>query len=167
MYDFNKNLNNPFKPKRPHIYDTMLSIAAVIAERSTCARRAVGCVLVDKDNRVLSIGHNGPARGMTHCTETPCEGAGMASGTGLELCQAIHAEQNALMFCNDIMKIDKCFVTVSPCVHCIKMLMNTGCKTIIFAGHYAHNLAAENMWKQDPTRRWISAPDPTKEAWIS
>lgn len=140
---------------RPHIFNTMLDIARVIAQRSTCSRRAVGCVLVDKDNRVLSIGHNGPARGMPHCTETPCEGAACPSGTGLDLCQAIHAEQNALMFCNDIMKIDKCFVTVSPCIHCIKMLMNTGCKVIVFAGDYAHSEAARALWAQDPSRKWI------------
>lgn len=140
---------------RPSIYDTMLDIAEVISRRSTCSRRAVGCVLVDKDNRVLSIGHNGPARGMPHCTETPCEGAACPSGTGLDLCQAIHAEQNALMFCNDIMKIDKCFVTVSPCVHCIKMLMNTGCREIIFAGKYAHSGAAKTLWLQDPNRVWM------------
>lgn len=148
MYDNSKN-------GRPHIYDTMLKIARTISERSTCSRRAVGCVLVDKDNRVLSVGHNGPARGMKHCTENPCEGAGLPSGTGLELCQAIHAEQNALMFCNDIMKIDKCFVTVSPCIHCIKMLMNTSCKTIVFGGEYSQGDAARNLWLSQPTRVWL------------
>jgi dCMP deaminase len=114
-------------------------------------------VLVDKDNRVLSIGHNGPAKGMQHCTDKPCAGADCPSGTGLDLCQAIHAEQNALMFCSDIMKIDKCFVTVSPCIHCVKMLMNTSCKTIIFASEYSHNTQAQQLWEQDPTRKWVKA----------
>lgn len=139
---------------RPPIFETMLEIARAIAKRSTCARRAVGAVLVDQHNRVLSIGHNGPAKGMPHCTDQPCEGAKYPSGTGLDLCQAIHAEQNALLFCPDIMKIDKCFVTVSPCIHCVKMLMNTSCKTIIFEEAYAHNKQAQQLWEQDPSRKW-------------
>lgn len=142
---------------RPAIGETMLEIANVIATRSTCARRSVGAVLVDKDNRVLSIGHNGPAKGMPHCTDKPCAGADCASGTGLDLCQAIHAEQNALMFCSDIMKIDKCFVTVSPCIHCVKMLMNTSCKTIIFKHAYPNSKASRHLWEQDPSRKWIKA----------
>lgn len=101
---------------------------------------------MDENNRVLSLGHNGVAKGMAHCTETPCEGAACPSGTGLDLCRAIHAEQNALMFCSDIMKIRTAYVTVSPCVHCIKMLMNTGCEHIVFVNDYAHSEAAENLW---------------------
>lgn len=115
----------------------------------------MGAVLVDQQNRVLSIGHNGPAKGMPHCTERPCDGASCPSGTGLDLCQAIHAEQNALMFCSDIMKIDKCFVTTSPCIHCVKMLMNTSCKTIIFAETYPHAEQARLLWEQDPSRKWF------------
>lgn len=109
---------------------------------------------MDKNNRVLAIGHNGPAKGLPHCTEQPCQGADLPSGTGLDLCQAIHAEQNALMFCGDIMKIDKCFVTTSPCIHCVKMLMNTGCKQIFFAESYPHSEAARQLWQQDPSRTW-------------
>lgn len=141
--------------RRPEIAETMLAIANVIATRSTCVRRNVGAVLVDANNRVLSIGHNGPAKGMPHCTDKPCAGAECPSGTGLDLCQAIHAEQNALMFCHDIMKIDKCFVTTSPCVHCVKMLMNTSCKVIMFSETHPHTDPAKTLWLQDPTRQWV------------
>jgi len=140
---------------RPHINDTMLHMAEVIAFRTTCARRAVGCILVDKDNRILSAGHNGTPRGTAHCTDKPCKGAEFDTGQGLELCKAIHAEQNALMFCNDIMKIDKCFVTDSPCIHCIKMLMNTSCREIIFTRKYANAEQCREEWLKDLGRDWI------------
>ena len=135
----------------------MLKIADVIGERSTCRRRSVGCVLVDNNNRVLSIGHNGAAKGVNHCLDVPCAGSQLAPGTGLEACEAIHAEQNALMFCPDIMKIDACFVTVSPCVHCVKMLMNTSCKTIVAAKRYAHNDVAAKLWTNSDRlkREWL------------
>lgn len=142
--------------RRPELAETMMAIAHVISMRATCARRSVGAVLVDKNNRVLSIGHNGPAKGMPHCTNVPCSGASCASGTGLDLCQAIHAEQNALMFCSDIMKIETAFVTTSPCVHCIKMLMNTSCKTIIFDQTYANAETSKELWiKSAPERTWV------------
>lgn len=116
----------------------------------------MGAVLVDKNNRVLSIGHNGPAKGMPHCTDEPCAGATCASGTGLDLCQAIHAEQNALMFCSDIMKIETVFVTTSPCVHCIKMLMNTSAKTIIFADSYPNAENSKELWMKSASgRNWF------------
>ena len=114
----------------------MMKIAQAISERSTCARRQVGCVLTDRNGRVLSMGHNGVPRGHHHCTERPCGGQGFASGQGLEACQAIHAEQNALMFCSDIEKIHACYVTTSPCEHCSKMLLNTGVKIIIVGSWY-------------------------------
>ena len=122
---------------RPTRHVTMMDIARTIARRSTCARRQVGCVLTDAYGRVLSLGHNGVPRGHTHCTEHPCPGVGIASGGGLETCQAIHAEQNALLFCADITKIRACYVTASPCAHCVKMLLNTECRIVIYDESYA------------------------------
>lgn len=147
------------KKKRPTRNDTMLELASVIARRSTCGRRQVGCVLTDAQGRVLSMGHNGVPRGHPHCTETPCPGVHCASGAGLELCSAVHAEQNALMFCPDTMRIDACYVTTAPCVHCVKMLMNTSCREIHFLEEYAH-LDARKLWTTrpdglTPSRMWV------------
>lgn len=89
-------------------------------------------MLTDQHGRVLSMGHNGVPRGHPHCTEHPCGGQGFASGAGLDICQAIHAEQNALMFCSDIEKIHACHVTTSPCEHCSKMLLNTGVRLVLY-----------------------------------
>lgn len=139
---------------RPTIHETMMNIAEVISKRSTCSRREVGCVLVDENNRVLSVGHNGVAKGTRHCTDQPCPGAHCPSGTGLDLCEAIHAEQNSLLFCPDIMKIRSAYITASPCVSCVKMLMNTACKEIYFKEEYPHR-SARDLWLIDPTRKWI------------
>lgn len=123
----------------------MLKLAGVIAERSTCNRRRVGCVLTDKHGRVLAIGHNGTPAGMRHCIDHPCPGVTCASGTGLDLCEAIHAETNALIFCSDIMKIDTCYVTASPCISCVKALLNSSCERIVFREKYSHP-EAEQLW---------------------
>lgn len=87
----------------------------------------------------------------------PCPGGQAPSGTGLDACQAIHAEQNALLQCPNVRAIHTAYVTCSPCVTCVKLLMNTGCQRIVFAEPYSHDQAARELWlsrnvrpKQDP-----------------
>lgn len=125
-----------------------LGQARELARLGTCARRAVGCLLVAVRGRILSEGYNGPPAGWPHCINAPCSNATVAaSGEALETCQAIHAEQNALMRCPDPDLIHTCYVTVSPCLHCVKMLLNTGCRRIVFAEPYAaHHDAARALW---------------------
>lgn len=46
--------------------ELFLSIADLIAKRSTCCKLQVGCILV-KDDRIISTGYNGVPKGMLHC----------------------------------------------------------------------------------------------------
>ena len=124
-----------------------LEVAFAIAKLGTCARRKVGAVFLDKRGRVVSSGYNGVAPDLPHCTENPCSGAGCPSGTGLELCEAIHAEQNALAQLRDIDGVHTVYCTDSPCIHCIKMLATTGAHRIVFARAYPHS-ASEDYWKR-------------------
>lgn len=131
-----------------------LDVAWELSRLSTCARRSVGCVLVDREGRVLSTGYNGVARGEPHCVINPCVGATCKSGSGLDLCQAIHAEQNALMQCRDAHAIMSCFVTCSPCVHCAKMLLNTSCSRIVFEHLYPGHEQVLELWTRSG-RNWL------------
>lgn len=131
---------------RPTKHEVHLAKACIEATRATCARRRVGCVLVGYSGHVLSTGYNGPAVGRDHCVDYPCAGVGAASGTSLELCEAIHAEQNALLQCRDVREIHTCYCTHSPCVHCIKLLLNTGCRDILYLWEYAHMATVEALW---------------------
>ena len=98
------SLDNIKKPYRAHRdlnrlspQDMYMKVAYCFSERSTCARRKVGAVLVDSNFQMLSGGYNGVPSGMTHCIDSPCEGAHAKSGTNLDMCSAIHAEQNAIL----------------------------------------------------------------------
>ena len=124
-----------------------MEIARILASLGTCKRRKVGCVLLDEDYKIIGSGYNGTGRGLSHCTDMPCKGAEFKSGEGLDLCEAIHAEQNALMQCHDIMKIKYCVTTTFPCAHCIKMLLNTSCDTIVFDEPYAGN--SNSIWSKN------------------
>lgn len=81
-----------------------------------------------------------------------CPGVDMPSGQGLDLCHAIHAEQNALLQCHDIHAIDVAVVTTAPCVTCTKLLLNTTCRAIYFKDPYASS--GEALWRA-AGREWL------------
>lgn len=153
-------------------------LAELTAQRGTCLRRQVGCVLLNERGHVLSTGYNGVAAGMPHCNEMveepiyapeyttviagevmkvqeckgfrdtfphACPGAHAASGTNLDGCHALHAEQNALLQCRDPWQIHTAYVTASPCMTCTKLLLNTSCRRIVFKEVYPHS-EAEVLW---------------------
>jgi dCMP deaminase len=122
----------------------LMEMARATAKRGTCARRQVGCVLVNQRYQVLSTGYNGNARGLPHCIEQHCPGVKFKSGDGLDTCEAIHAEQNALLNCADVSRIYACYSTAEPCVHCAKLLMNTGCQIVLFLEPYPGD--AYKLW---------------------
>lgn len=132
-----------------------LKMAALVSSRGTCIRRKVGCVLTNERNHVIATGYNGVASGLPHCIDVPCPGARQQSGYGLDLCEAIHAEQNALLQCHDVHTIKTAYCTVSPCITCIKLLLNTSCRRIVFWEEYPHPRAKE-LW-EGAGREWLQA----------
>ena len=132
---------------RPNKNETFLDIAQTVSEQATCIRRNVGCVLVNSKNHILATGYNGVPSGAAHCLDLPCAGAELPSGEGLDSCEAIHAEQNALLQCKDIYDIEKCYCTVSPCMTCVKLLLNTSCSILIFPTLYIDTEPLE-LWKK-------------------
>ncbi len=162
---------------RPTIQEWAMEMAIVTAKRSTCLRRSVGSILLDMSGHVLSTGYNGVARGLPHCNEeltrrvvdhgvtgytvdrpNACSGSEAPSGTDLDSCQAIHAEQNALLQCRDVYQIYQCIVTTSPCMTCMKLLLNTGCQVIVFLEEYPNSDKVRKLW-QDANREWINCSE--------
>lgn len=135
--------------QRPDIHTYYMEMAQVASTRGTCPRRKVGCILIDCHNRVLSVGYNGVAAGQPHCFESPCKGINMPTGTGLDLCEALHAEQSALLICRDVHAIEAAYVTTSPCMTCVKLLLNTSCKRIYYGEKYeGHFIEVEKIWQR-------------------
>lgn len=142
------------RPSRDELY---LKIASLVATRSTCSRRSVGAVLVDDRGRILATGYNGVAAGRPHCNEGhPCPGASCPSGTGLDSCEAIHAEQNAILLLKDPWLVDTCYLTTTPCISCLKLLLGTSCRRIVALGEYPHSEA--KRWWEEAGREWVINP---------
>lgn len=141
---------------RPSTDEYFLQMADLVAKRGTCARRQVGCVLVDRNNHVLATGYNGVCRGAIHCIDHPCAGAHAPSGQSLHLCEAIHAEENALIQCRSVDDIHTVYSTASPCVLCMRKIVGTGAQRIVFRQAYPHH-ESEDM-AIDRQMSWIHLP---------
>lgn len=154
---------------RPSIDEYMMSIAEACAARSTCLRRAVGCVLADARGRVLATGYNGVAAGQAHCNEHnpaahpseptfvayphACWGAELPAGQ--DRCEAIHAEANALVWCREPDAVAVAYVTLPPCVACAKLLLGTPCRRIVCRGEHPQAAAARALWEK-AGREWAA-----------
>ena len=132
---------------RPDWDDYFMDIAALVASRSTCLRRQVGCVVV-KERRILSTGYNGAPSGVAHCSETGCrrQQEEIPSGERAEMCRGVHAEQNALIQGarhGVVLNGATIYTTTQPCSICTKMIINAGIEEIIYEGEYPDELSLE------------------------
>ena len=135
--------------QRPSWDTYFMNITTLVAQRSTCTRRAVGAIIV-KDKRILSTGYNGAPTGIRHCLEVGClrESLQVPSGERHELCRGIHAEQNAIIqaaYHGVSVKNAILYCTNQPCAICAKMIINAGIKKIYYQSGYTDALAQEML----------------------
>ena len=109
-------------------------VAKALAELADCPRRQVGAVLTDINWNILAVGHNRP--------KGDC---GIYCEDG---CTAQHAEAMAINNLNETGASDlrNTLVTVSPCVQCVKRLLQTNCKNIYFLEKYRDHDEAKALW---------------------
>jgi len=135
--------------KRPSWDEYFMSIARLVAGRSTCLRRHVGAVLV-RDRHILATGYNGPPAGLPHCDVTGCvrEKLGVPTGERHELCRGIHAEQNAIIQSANYgtgIRGATVYTTLHPCSVCAKMIINAGLVRVVTDDSYPDDLASEML----------------------
>jgi dCMP deaminase len=132
---------------RPSWDAYFVAIARQVATRSTCLRRQVGAVIV-RDKRILTTGYNGPPRGVEHCDVVGClrEALGIPSGQRLDICRALHGEQNAIIQAalhGVSTQGSMIYVTHQPCFTCAKMIINAGIERVVCAEGYPDEMARE------------------------
>ncbi len=121
--------------------DYFLNITRQVAERSTCLRAKVGAVIV-RERSILASGYNGAPSGLPHCTEVGCliYESRTPDGQVEENCyRTIHAEINAIAQAakNGVSIRDAdIYVTHTPCIHCLKVLINTGIRRVFYDRAY-------------------------------
>ena len=111
-------------------------MALIASTRSTCVRRRVGAVIVS-GNRILATGYNGSPAHTKHCTDIGClrQSLGIPSGERHEICRGSHAEMNAIaQAASSGTPINGCtiYCTHEPCSMCSKLLINAGCRRVVY-----------------------------------
>ena len=115
-------------------------IVQVTAERSSCERLHVGCLLV-KDNRIISQGYNGHLPGAPHesIVKNNHEQA------------TVHAEQNAICDCAKrgvSCRDSTAYVTHYPCIICTRLLLAAGIKEIKYLEDYKNDNLVKHFSEQ-------------------
>lgn len=119
-----------------------MEIAKTVSKRSTCHRLNVGAVLV-VDNRVVSIGYNGPPSGELHCQGNKCQ-LSESGGCG----RSLHAEYNALKYYLENHKVlpskgMDLYITHSPCSECALFIKDAGVQRIYYETAYRNTTPLE------------------------
>lgn len=129
-----------------------MEITEMVASRSTCDRALVGCVLVNRDHRIVSTGYNGSVSGNPHCDDV---GHTMRDGHCIA---TIHAEMNAILYCAKegiSTKNTTCYVTHFPCLNCTKALIQAGIREIVYRHDYRMDPYALSLFEKNdiPVRK--------------
>ena len=126
---------------RPSWDQYFLTITRQVAERSTCVRAKVGAVIV-RDKNILATGYNGAPAGLPHCIDVGClvYRSETPNGETEENCfRTIHAEINAIAQAaknGHAIRGAHIYITHSPCIHCFKVLINSGVDRIVYEKEY-------------------------------
>lgn len=132
---------------RPGWDEYFMEITLLVSKRSTCLRRSVGALIV-KDKKILTTGYNGAPSGLKHCGDVGClrDKLGIPSGQRSEICRGLHAEQNAIIqaaYHGVSIKGSTLYCTTYPCSTCMKMLINSGIKRIVYREGYPDQLSKQ------------------------
>ncbi len=107
-----------------------MGIALLSAKRSKDPSTQVGACIVDKDNKVVSIGYNGMPR---YCDDDQLSW-NKNDDLDSKYLYVCHAEFNAILNTRDGSHLNGCkiYVTLFPCNECAKAIIQTGIKEVIY-----------------------------------
>lgn len=110
-----------------------MRIARNLASLSYAIRSKVGCIIVSQDGQIVSQGWNGMPSGMQNKCEHEEDGNLVTNK------EVLHAESNAITKCaKGGYRINGAtiYVTLSPCLECSKLLLQSGIKRIVYLDEY-------------------------------
>lgn len=144
-------------------------LAFVTSMRSPDPNTQVGACIVDKKNRVMGLGYNGPPRGIP-VDSMPWDREGNDPAE-TKYAYVVHAEANAILNCGPRkLEGSTLFVTLYPCSECMKLIISSGIRKVYYLcdkypdswQHRASRKMAEQVdlvtvqyqWKIDP--QWLA-----------
>lgn len=138
-------------------------ITREVAERSTCSRAKVGAVFV-RDKSILATGYNGAPSGLPHCTDVGClvyESKTPDGEIEKNCFRTIHAEINAIAQAakNGVSIYGaSVHITHTPCIHCFKVLINTGIRRVCYEKTYKLETIRDLLESTNVTLEQVTVP---------
>jgi dCMP deaminase len=128
---------------RPEWTDYFLGLAKVISLRSHDIHTKHGCVITDKNNRILGVGYNGFPKGLKDDL--------LPKNRPDKYAWMVHSEKNALANC--VVRPDggTAYVTGQCCNDCIISLYQEGIDTVYMADDHGTKLFDEHSKKNFDT----------------
>jgi len=126
--------------ERPNWTDYFLGLAKVVSQRSHDSQTQHGCVITDKNNRILGLGYNGFPRGLDDNL--------LPNTRPDKYPWMIHAERNALSNCTIRPDDGIAYVTGQCCNDCIMALWQEGVKTVVMTQNHGTHLFDEQAQKR-------------------
>jgi dCMP deaminase len=117
-----------------------IALANHIATWSKDPSTKVGAVIVDNQNRVVSMGYNGVPRGVSEAAPT---------NRTVRLLRTIHAEENALHFAEVDVTGHTMYINRPPCARCAAHIIQRGITRVIYAFDDYGNPEFLDRWKND------------------
>ena len=106
--------------------DRFINLALVIANWSKDPSRKIGAVIVDNDNRIVSTGFNGFAKGVPDKDE-------LLNDKETKRKLMLHAEENAILYAKQDLKNCRIYIAgLPPCIHCALMIIQSGISKVYF-----------------------------------
>ena len=107
-----------------------MGVAKLAGMRSKDPNSQVGCCIVSKDNKILSMGYNGFPKG---CSDDEFPWAREGDPLETKYLYVTHSEINAILnYQGESLKGAKLYVSMFPCNECAKAIIQSGIETVIY-----------------------------------
>ena len=113
-----------------------LAIAETVALKSKDPSSKMGCVIVDQNKRVVSLGYNGLIQGANESKMTLTE-------RPMKYYFAIHSEMNALLFAYRDLTGCTLYNRVATCENCLKYCLQAGIKRFVYRELRVHSYSTD------------------------
>lgn len=113
-----------------------MRIAEAVAEKSKDPSSKMGCVIVDKNKRVVSLGYNGMVQGADESKMTLSE-------RPMKYYFAVHSEMNALIFAYQDVAGCTLYNRVATCENCLKHCLQAGIKRFVYKELRVHSYSTD------------------------
>lgn len=116
--------------------ELFMNMARLIAKRSKDPNSQVGCVIVSKNDRILSLGYNGFPNGCSD-DEFPWIREDYENQfLNTKYAYVVHAELNAILnFRGPSLEDSILYVSLFPCNECCKAIIQSGIKKVVYGNN--------------------------------